>query len=141
MLIGDWINPDPKTFEFVVPEGIEAYKNPRLMVTAKSWFPRYPDAKWVVIERNPYDVANSMMQDKTRPQDEKFWLELQDRYVAEFDKTGIPEKNVLVVNYGMLCEMPQLTAKYICDFLDKPEKAEELGAWLSNNAKFKTYKV
>jgi len=128
-----------------MPAGIDAYKNPRLMMTALLWNKKFSFSKWIVIDRKKEDVIISMMADKTRPQDPIFWDHLMNGYEHMF--TTFAQENLferqdhalLRIDYEMVCAYPELYAKKIGMFLGRPEKAEEVGAWMRATWKLKTY--
>lgn len=143
-LIGDWMHPTEQNFramqQLKAPENVEAYKNPRLMLTAAIWNRDYPGSKWIYIEREGCDVITSMMADKTRPQDPLFWIGLINQYSISFSgntrRLGIP---FLVLTYREICQYPQLTASKIGHWLNRQDKIAEVATWIEENAKFKTY--
>lgn len=143
ILIGDWQKPSfnelKRQVAIELPPDIEAYKNPRMMVTWPTWHRNFPDAKWICVTRNPADVVTSMMNDNTRSQDPEYWDALLLRYNSGFTGLFSATKNVLVIEYRTLCGYPELTAKRLAHFLGRPEGWSELADWIRKEAKFKTY--
>jgi hypothetical protein len=143
-IIGDWQKPDIANANLYmgtpVPEGTEAYKNPRLMVTGFVWHRNFPGAKWIVINRKQNDVVCSMMRDPERSQDPRHW----DRLIEEYGQywlafTVARRLDMLHVSYRDLCEYPELTAARLGHFIGRPEKIAEVGAWIAQEARHKTY--
>lgn len=147
-LIGDWLNPNKELNEYkemLEYWDNEAYKNPRLMVTARFWMDRFPKAKWISIKRDDADVAISMMADKTRNQNPLFWFNIMNTYKIRF-YTAISEHSIkrsdmfhLEFKYSDLYKYPHIVASTIGHFIGKEEKIEEVAKWIEENAKFKTY--
>ena len=142
--IGNWMHP-VTNFHFgniEVPADIDAYKNPRLMVTAPAWHNSFPMSHWIHITRDPYDVAIDIMDEKERPQDPRFWIELQEKYAIQFALfCAVSRPNLLNISYDKLCGYPDFSARLIASFLGKPERGQYVADWAKQNYRFQTYKV
>ena len=90
------------------------------------------------------------MADKTRIQDSIFWVKLRREYssryaqfLAHVSMHNFTRRNtdtfMLLVKYDRVCAYPQYYAKAIGQFLGRPEKSEEVGKWMAETWKFKTY--
>lgn len=149
LLIGDWLNPVEKVnddflIKGVDPSKIEAYKNPRLMVTAPVWQKNFPGSRWIWIERDAIDVIHSMTDEKTRSQDPLFWMELIAKYSDSFLNFIVKNKYVFVQNflkirYDRLCAWPEMHVRMLASFLGVEPK-EEVIKWAKENIKLKTYR-
>lgn len=146
-LIVDWQKPKftNKSIKINIPEKIEAYKNPRMMITAPFWMSKFSHAKWLSINRKPADVAMSIMADKTRDQNPLFWYGLINHYTHAFATSIVEHAKSrydtfhLEVPYEDLCKYPTIAVSSIGYFLGKPEKIPEVIKWVEENVKYKTY--
>lgn len=144
VLIGDWQKPEFSVLKFMtearLPADVQAYKNPRLMITWPAWLRTYKDCKFIVITRETNDVITSMMADKERSQDPLFWQRLVGTYSEGIVSLMMTTQgNFLGLDYKTMCAYPELTGSKIAHFLGRPEGAADLGKWMAENVKYKTY--
>jgi len=144
LLIGeDWMDPSFRPWrEVQVPDELpEAYKNPRLMITADFWHKRFPEAKWVIINRERHDVIRSVTDDQSRPQEAGFWQKLISDYRRSWDNFVAERKPVVLeLDYRELCQEPEQTLTRLATFLGAdPECLAECRRWFQENVKYKTY--